>query len=136
MVSRVCRGFCTCVLVSTVIYASIVHHANAQQEKANNQATIKELIDAPLIDPALPWQQLQKYVGDRIPEFQTPEELADWKDQAKQLRQDMLEKVVFRGEARQWRKTPGRVEWFDKIETGEGYRIKKFRYQLAVFMNT
>ena len=41
----------------------------------------------------------------------------------------MLEKVVFRGEAAEWRDADGKVEWLDTIEGGEGYRIKKLRYE-------
>ena len=42
----------------------------------------------------------------------------------------MLEKVIFRGAAADWRKSPRQVEWLDEIEGGPGYRIKKLRYEV------
>ena len=41
----------------------------------------------------------------------------------------MLDNVVFRGEAATWRDYAGKVEWLDTIDGGEGYRIKKLRYE-------
>ena len=94
-----------------------------------SECKLTEFLKEPLIDVALPWQQLKAYVGKRIPVPEAPKTVAEWEQRAQQLQRDMLEKIVFRGEAQQWRKTPLQVEWFDTIETGDGYRIKKFSYE-------
>jgi hypothetical protein len=41
----------------------------------------------------------------------------------------VLDQVVFRGEAAKWRDAAGKVEWLETIEGGEGYKIKKLRYE-------
>jgi len=45
------------------------------------------------------------------------------------LRQQTLERVVFRGEAAHWRDAKSKVEWLDTIAGGPGYRIKKLRFE-------
>ena len=52
-----------------------------------------------------------------------------WQKYADELRKDVLDKVVFRGEAANWRDCRGKVEWLDTIEGGDGYTIKKLRYE-------
>ena len=41
----------------------------------------------------------------------------------------MLDKIVFRGQAAEWRGAPAQVEWLDRIDGGEGYSIRKLRYE-------
>jgi hypothetical protein len=41
----------------------------------------------------------------------------------------MLEGIVFRGAAAEWRNTNCGVAWLDTIDGGPGYRIRKFRYE-------
>ena len=36
---------------------------------------------------------------------------------------------MFRGEAAKWRSVPVKEEWLDTIP-GDGYRLRKFRYQV------
>ncbi len=53
-----------------------------------------------------------------------------WAEYARQLRAQILDNVIFRGEAAKWRDTPTRVEWLDTIPAN-GYRVKKFRYEIV-----
>ena len=55
--------------------------------------------------------------------------LDEWEAAAKKMRADVLEKVVFRGKAKEWRDAKGKVEWLETIEGGPGYRIRKLRYE-------
>jgi hypothetical protein len=41
----------------------------------------------------------------------------------------VLDEVVFRGEAAKWRDVAGKIEWLETIDGGEGYKIKKLRYE-------
>jgi hypothetical protein len=41
----------------------------------------------------------------------------------------VLDRVVYRGEAAAWRDADCRVEWLDTIEGGQGYSIRKLRYE-------
>ncbi len=47
-----------------------------------------------------------------------------------QLRQQLLNEVVLRGEGRKWAEAKTRVEWLDVLP-GNGYRIKRLRYEVV-----
>ncbi|RUL83891.1 alpha/beta hydrolase family protein [Tautonia sociabilis] len=53
----------------------------------------------------------------------------EWREAAARIRADVLDRVVFRGEAAGWRDAETRVEWLGEIAGGPGYRIKKVRYE-------
>ena len=48
---------------------------------------------------------------------------------AERLRRDVLEQIVFRGRAKEWRDARCGVAWLDTIPGGPGYQIRKFRYE-------
>src|SRR5262249_1004281 len=62
----------------------------------------------------------------RMPEVKSPDE---WESLATRLREKVLERVVFRGEAAAWRDAKCRVEWLETILDTPGYRVKKLRYE-------
>jgi hypothetical protein len=45
------------------------------------------------------------------------------------VRERTLDDVVFRGEAAKWRDFQGKIEWLETIDGGEGYRIRKLRFE-------
>jgi hypothetical protein len=97
----------------------------------NGQLTVKSALEKPLMDPQLSFQEVQAYAEAHIlpmPELTTIEQ---WEQYTRQIRKDVFEKVVFRGEAKHWRSLPTRVEWLDTIDGGEGYHIRKLRYEVV-----
>jgi hypothetical protein len=74
----------------------------------------KEFLD--YLDPKVP----------RLPEFKT---VAEWEAYAGKVRRDMLDHVVFRGEAAKWRDAKTKVEYLDTLTPGPGYKVKKLRYE-------
>ena len=126
---RIRRSFVLLVLLIAGLFALKSTCCKAK-EKANATASeIEELLAEPVIDVTLPWQQLRSYVGNLIPEPLSHKSVEEWESRAEQIRQQMFDLVVFRGKAQKWREAPFKVEWFDTIETNDGYRIKKFRYE-------
>ena len=55
--------------------------------------------------------------------------VAEWEKHADRIRKDVLDNVVFRGEAANWRTAKTKVEWLETIDGGPGYKIKKLRYE-------
>lgn len=99
--------------------------------EVNGQLSVKSALEKRLLDPQLPLREVQAYAESHIlpmPELTTVEE---WEHYARQTRKDVLDKVVFRGEAQQWRSLPTNVEWMETIEGGEGYHIGKLRYEIV-----
>ncbi|HEX5106001.1 MAG TPA: DUF1080 domain-containing protein, partial [Pirellulaceae bacterium] len=97
-------------------------------------AQLKEILSKPILDPALPQQEVEAFCDARVrrlpaegaPQRASPEA---WLKYAEQVRQDVLNNVVFRGEAAKWRDADCKVEWLETIDGGEGYKIKKLRYE-------
>ena len=71
---------------------------------------------------------MQVYTASRVPLLPTFDDAAKWRDYSTRLRQQILDEIVLRGEARRWGQVRGRVEWLDIIQ-GSGYRIRKLRYE-------
>lgn len=97
-------------------------------------AQLQEILAKPIIDDSLPQKEVEAFCDARVrrlpaegaPERASPEA---WLKYAEQVRQDVLKNVVFRGEASKWRGAECKVEWLETIDGGEGYKIKKLRYE-------
>ena len=77
------------------------------------------------------WQtllEMQAYLELRIPKMPKIKSSPKWQEYADRLRKEILERIVFRGEAKNWRKAKTKVEWLDTLD-GKGYRIRKLRYE-------
>ncbi|HLU49269.1 MAG TPA: acetylxylan esterase, partial [Planctomycetota bacterium] len=90
---------------------------------------IARILAAPLLPDGVAHAEIREYVRQRISVFPAVESLADWEVRAERMRDDILERVVFRGEAARWREAKGRVEWLETIEGAPGVRIRKLRFE-------
>jgi hypothetical protein len=79
--------------------------------------------------PDLALSEVQKLTESHVLPVPMVQTVAEWEQYAERTRQAVLDRVVFRGAAADWRRAPLRVEWHDTIEGGPGYRIKKLRYE-------
>ena len=109
--------------VSLTWFASSSSHASERE-------AIESLLKSTLIDAQVPQAQVENFCEARVPKVPTVSSLKEWERLTAQWRADMFEKVIFRGAAAAWRKSPARVEWLDEIDGGPGYRIKKLRYEV------
>lgn len=93
------------------------------------QDHVAELLKHEIIGNELPLAEVQRYVESRVPRMPSCSTAAEWQTAADRLRQAVLDRVVYRGEAARWRDAATKVEWRETIEGGPGYRIKKLRYE-------
>lgn len=56
-------------------------------------------------------------------------EPSTWEQKSQALREQILNEVVFRGEAKKWQTLPLKVEYLDDTLGGPGYRIRKLRFE-------
>jgi dienelactone hydrolase len=82
-----------------------------------------------IIGPNLTLEQTQNYAAARVPAMPEVKSVEEWEVAATKMRQETLDRVVFRGEAAQWRDAKMQVVWLETIDGGPGYRIKKVRYE-------
>jgi hypothetical protein len=92
-------------------------------------ASIRAALDHRLLDPEIPLHEVQAEIVSRIPSIPPIRSVEKWNQYVQRVRNDVLERVVFRGEAARWRMIPTRVEWLGSIDGGPGYRIRKLRYE-------
>jgi len=116
--------FRLCVVL--IIAISVVAPATS---RAVEKTTLTQLLEQAIIDDDAQRLEFRKYLETRVPAMPKPQSLAKWESQARRIRSRMLEEIVYRGETDAWRDGETKVEWFDTIEAGEGYRIRKLRYE-------
>src|SRR3954468_7729175 len=90
---------------------------------------LKEILSEPIIGPRQAMSDVQDYCEARIPSMPQVKSKEEWEAIAKKLRTDALDRVVFRGEAAKWREYHGKVQFTGSLVGGEGYSIRKVRYE-------
>ena len=90
---------------------------------------IEAWLGHPILDRDVPRREVRRFAKARIARMPRFDSLAAWRHYAEALRQDVLDHVVYRGEAARWRVDKTRVEWLDTIPSGEGYHIRKLRFE-------
>jgi len=102
---------------------------------AQTAGEIKQWLAQPLLDAKQGQLEVQVYTASRVPVVPAIANARDWEKYAAKLRQDMLDKVVFRGEAKRWRAAQRKIEWTETLQ-GSGYRVKKLRFEVVPGMWT
>ncbi len=115
------RGFFAVCLVFGFFYAETAW--------ADEAAGLRSVLQREIVGPVLPMTEVQHYCDRRVPDMPAVKTVAEWEQQAGEMRKDVLERIVFRGEAAGWRDAPSKVEWLDTIDGGPGYRIRKLRFE-------
>jgi len=86
-------------------------------------------LSQPILQPRQATMEAQVHFGSRVKPIPPIADRTQWDHYAQTLRTQILDRVVFRGEAATWRDLPTNVEWLDALP-GNGYRVVKFRYEV------
>ena len=116
-----------CVLSGVCFFSGI--EAQAANERFKTSTAIERALAQEIIGPDLALEEVRVFNETRVPDMPSVRSAAEWKAKAREYRRNVLNKVVFRGEAAKWRDTPLRVEWSAVIEGLPGYRIRKLRFE-------
>jgi hypothetical protein len=84
--------------------------AVALMASSASAADIASILKRPIIDSNLPMAEVQAYTEARIPRMPEVDSVQQWEMIAAKLRAVVLDRVVFRGRAAEWRKEKTRVE--------------------------
>ncbi|TXT24376.1 MAG: hypothetical protein FD138_3081, partial [Planctomycetota bacterium] len=90
---------------------------------------LKAELSRSIITPQTSLEETQVFLERRIPRLPEVKTAAEWEKLAAKWRQDVLNNVVFRGEAAKWREHPVAVEYVGEPLRGPGYVVKKLRYE-------
>ncbi|MEZ5352121.1 MAG: hypothetical protein R2762_05745 [Bryobacteraceae bacterium] len=94
------------------------------------QNTTADLLSRKLLDPNEPLLDVQVYTASKVPVVPTFASRADWERYAATLRKRVLDEVIYRGQATQWRDAKTKVEILKPFHDGDGYRVRQFRYEI------
>lgn len=89
---------------------------------------VDEALSRPILAPDQTRIDTQVWTATQVPVLQVPATRGAWEAQARTLRQRLLDEVVYRGKARDWRTQTVKVEEFGVIEA-DGYRVRKIRFE-------
>jgi hypothetical protein len=115
--------------LATLAAAALWLLAGAAAASAADPAVLQSLLRREVIGTNTALAEAQAFTESRVPLMPPVPSAAEWEKIASQMRRDTLDRVVFRGEAAQWRKEKTKVVWLETIEGGPGYRIRKLRYE-------
>ena len=96
---------------------------------ADDAADVKKALEAPILTPRQTLLELQEYLDAKIPRLLEPTTAEAWEKETARLQKEVLEKVVFRGEAATWRNAKCGVVFSDGY-AAEGYSVKKVRFEI------
>ena len=94
----------------------------------SNSVEINEWLEKSVVSPDQIRTEISEYIQQLIPSFNVPDRTT-WEHQASALRQEILDKVVFRGVPHEWIDWKAETMWEDTLKVGPGYQIRKLRYQ-------
>ena len=92
---------------------------------------IDPILKEEILAPNVALYQVKKYLLSRVaapPVATTP---AEWTAEAQRLRQHLLKDVVFHGWPEEVVNSAPKFEDLGVIETGQGYRLRKLRYEIV-----
>ena len=87
----------------------------------SNSLEINEWLEKSVAHPDQIRTEISEYIQQLIPSFNVPDRTA-WEHQASALRQEILDKVVFRGVPQEWIDWKAETVWEDTLTVGPGYR--------------
>src|SRR5215472_6321916 len=93
--------------------------------------TVAPLLEKEVQPKAVAAYQLQQYLMKDIPKPLLPANAEQWNKQAQKLRAHVLKDIVYHGWPQEWIDSPPRFEQTELMETGHGYRLRKYRYEIV-----
>ncbi|MFV1968000.1 MAG: alpha/beta hydrolase family protein [Pirellulaceae bacterium] len=101
----------------------------AGESTAADEVAVRDALEHQIVSPELVMMEVEHFCDTRVPRMPAVTSLEPWKKHAETLRQDVLQKVVLRGQAAVWHKEETNVEWLETLDGGDGYTIKKLRFE-------
>jgi hypothetical protein len=114
---------CLCLLCLPLLTFVFAGQASGQSEPDE----IGQVLGEEILAPSVAVYQVKSYILSRVAPPPSAATAQQWTEQAKRLRQHLLQEVVFHGWPNEWVIAPPKFEDLGVIETGQGYRLRKLR---------
>jgi hypothetical protein len=118
-------------MASTTLAGGLaVAHPFGTPTNISISSDIEQVLSTRVYPDSPQMREVQEYAASRIPTLPPLTTQSAWEAYAKNIRQRLLDKIIFRGvQAKEWRAAKTNVEWFETIPGGPGYTIRKVRYE-------
>ena len=93
--------------------------------------TLDPILGGLNLSPAVSAFQVRQYILSRIAPPPNPQSSEAWTAEANRIRQHTLRDVAFHGWPADWVNSPPKFEEVAVIETGDGYKLRKLRYEVV-----
>ena len=113
------------LLVMAILAGALVLHA---QTRPND---LKPILDREIQPVPVVAFQLSQYLAARIPKLPSPTSAQAWTSEEKRWREHILNDIAFHGWPREWVEAAPKFEDLGAVETGQGYRWRKLRYEIV-----
>lgn len=101
---------------------------------AKAQATrdgVAPLLEEQVQPKAVSAYQIRNYLMKRIPKPVVPATAEQWNVEKQKLRKHILQDIAYHGWPKEWIDSAPQFEPTGIIETGHGYRVRKYRYEIV-----
>ena len=120
--SRIDRYF---LFVMANLLAATLALAQAEPEM------MKDILSGENMAPAVSAFQVRQYILGRVAPPPSPTSSEAWTAEANRIRNHTLRDVVFHGWPSDWVNSAPKFEEVAVIETGNGYKLRKLRYEIV-----
>ncbi len=120
--SRIDRYF---LFVMANLLAATLALAQAEPEM------MKDILSGENMAPAVSAFQVRQYILGRVAPPPSPTSSEAWTAEANRIRNHLLRDVVFHGWPSDWVNSAPKFEEVAVIETGNGYKLRKLRYEIV-----
>ncbi|HXY07251.1 MAG TPA: acetylxylan esterase [Terriglobales bacterium] len=93
--------------------------------------SVQRVLEERIQPSAVTASQLQSYLAKRILKLSPPTTAEKWSAEAASIRNHALQDVAFHGWSRDWIDAAPRFQETEVIESAQGYRLRKFRYEIV-----
>ncbi len=91
---------------------------------------VDDALTRPVLAPGQTRVDTQAWLASKVPVLTVPSSPDAWRTYADQLRTRVLDEVIYRGAAREWRTQVPQVEYVEDLP-GDGYVVRKFRFEVV-----
>ncbi|HEY7098939.1 MAG TPA: acetylxylan esterase [Terriglobales bacterium] len=112
-------------LVIGIAFSAILLQAQSDPDR------LASILERPLQTSPEVALQIREYLMQRVTKLPEPKTAEQWTTEASHLRRHLLDDVVFHGWPKDWVNGPPKFEDLGIFQSGNGYRIRKLRYEIV-----
>jgi dienelactone hydrolase len=97
----------------------------------SDSSAIVPILSEPIQSPLVVDYQLQQFLLQKAPKLPAPHNAEDWTAEAQEIRQHLLNDVIYHGWPKSWIDSPPKFEDLGALPSGKGYQLHKLRYEVV-----